>query len=81
MYYEIEIAGLRRKLPLCRVNDSLYIGAFIMFGDVEITKAAATELLKFKLRIPSRIGMRTQAEANRCITASSSPRLSRPNTR
>lgn len=46
MYYEIEIAGLRRKLPLCRVNDSLYIGAFIMFGDVEITKAAATELLK-----------------------------------
>ena len=39
MYYEIEIAGLRRKLPLCRVNDSLYIGAFIMFGDVEITKA------------------------------------------
>ena len=43
--------------------------------------AIATELLKFKLLIPSRIGMRTQAEANRCITASSSPRLSRPNTR
>ena len=46
MYYEIEIAGLKRKLPLCPITDSLYIGAFIMFGDVEITRAAATELLK-----------------------------------
>ena len=46
MYYEIEIAGLKRKLPLCPINESLYIGAFIMFGDVEITKVAAAELLK-----------------------------------
>ena len=46
MYYEIEIAGLKRQLPLCRINDDLYIGAFIMFGDVEITEACAAELLK-----------------------------------
>ena len=32
--YEIKIAGLTRSLPLCRVNDNLYIGAFVMFGDV-----------------------------------------------
>lgn len=44
--YEMEIAGLKRQLPLCRINDNLYIGAFIMFSDVEITKACATELLK-----------------------------------
>ena len=44
--YEMEIAGLKRRLPLCRINDNLYIGAFIMFGDVEITKICATELLK-----------------------------------
>ena len=46
MFYEIDIAGLKRQLPLCRVSDDLYIGAFVMFGDVEITVHAATELLK-----------------------------------
>lgn len=46
MYYEMEIAGLKRQLPLCPVTDDLYIGAFIMFGDVDITVAAAEELLK-----------------------------------
>lgn len=44
--YEMEIAGLKRSLPLCRVTDDLYIGAFIMFGDTELTVACAGELLK-----------------------------------
>ena len=46
MTYEIDIAGLKRELPLCKVNDDLYIGAFVMFGDVELTVHCATELLK-----------------------------------
>ena len=46
MNYEMTIAGLKRQLPLCKINDDLYIGAFIMFSDVEITKASAAELLK-----------------------------------
>lgn len=46
MFYEMTIAGLKRQLPLCKVTDNLYIGAFIMFSDVEITKACAAELLK-----------------------------------
>lgn len=46
MYYEMTIAGQKRQLPLCAINDELYIGAFIMFGDVEITTAAAEGLLK-----------------------------------
>ena len=46
MFYEMKIAGLTRQLPLCKVTDDLYIGAFIMFSDVEITKACAAELLK-----------------------------------
>ena len=46
MTYEIDIAGLKRQLPICRVSDSLYIGAFVMFGDVELTVHCATELLK-----------------------------------
>lgn len=44
--YEITIAGLKRELPLCPVNDSLDIAAFILFGDVEITVAAAEALLQ-----------------------------------
>ena len=46
MYYKMNIAGLERDLPLCKINDELYIAAFIMFGDVEITEATASELLK-----------------------------------
>lgn len=46
MTYEIDIAGLKRDLPLCKVTDDLYIGAFVMFGDVEVTVHSATELLK-----------------------------------
>ena len=46
MTYEIDIAGLKRELPLCRVSDDLYIGAFVMFGDVELTVHCAAELLK-----------------------------------
>ena len=45
-FHTMEIAGLKRDLPLCSVNEELYIAAFIMFGDVEITKACATQLLK-----------------------------------
>ena len=44
--YSIEIAGLKRELPICKVTDDLYIGAFICFGDAEITVACARELLK-----------------------------------
>ncbi|PKM73318.1 MAG: adenine phosphoribosyltransferase [Firmicutes bacterium HGW-Firmicutes-16] len=44
--YEIDIAGLKRELPICRVADDVYIGAFVIFGDVELTIHSAAELLK-----------------------------------
>lgn len=44
--YTIDIAGMKRELPLCKINDSLYIGAYIMFGDVEITEHSAKKLLE-----------------------------------
>ena len=46
MHYTMNIAGLTRDLPLCRVTDDLYIGAFVIFGDPELTTAAAKALLK-----------------------------------
>ena len=45
-FYEMTIAGHKRKLPVCAINDKLDIAAFVMFGDVEITIAAAKRLLK-----------------------------------
>jgi adenine phosphoribosyltransferase len=42
----MEIAGLKRELPLCKITDDLYIGAFICFGDAELTVACARDLLK-----------------------------------
>lgn len=44
--YKMTIAGLERELPLCPLNEKLDIAAFVMFSDVEITVAAASELLK-----------------------------------
>ena len=39
--YPITVAGLQRDLPICKVTDDLYIGAFICFGDAELTVACA----------------------------------------
>ena len=44
--YTMTVAGLERRLPICKVTEDLYIGAFIMFGDAELTVACARELLK-----------------------------------
>ena len=44
--YKMNIAGLDRALPLCPLNDKLSIGAFVIFGDPELTVACARELLK-----------------------------------
>ncbi len=46
MTYEMTVAGLKRRLPLCPISDTLMIGAFVIFGDVELTCACARELLK-----------------------------------
>ena len=43
--YKMNIAGLDRALPLCPLNDDLQIGAFVIFGDPELTTACAKALL------------------------------------
>lgn len=44
--YTLNVAGLKRELPICPINEKLDIAAFIMFSDVELTVACAEELLK-----------------------------------
>ena len=45
MYYEMTIAGCKRALPLCPISDTLNIGAFVIFGDPELTTACAQALI------------------------------------
>lgn len=86
MEYTLHVAGLERQLPLCRVHDSLYIAAFVIFGDVELTTACATELLKIAPEhdviitaeskgIPLVYEMARQHGENRYLIARKAPKL------
>lgn len=46
MFYRMNIAGLERDLPICRVTDDLYIAGFVIFGDQELTVACAKALIE-----------------------------------
>ena len=46
MVYPMNIAGLDRELPICKVTDNLYIAGFVIFGDQELTVACAKALLE-----------------------------------
>ena len=85
-FYTIDIAGLKRDLTLCKLNESLYIGAFVMFGDVELTKRSAEALLALAPEydvmitaeskgIPLLYEMARQAGSNYYIVAKKSPKL------
>lgn len=44
--YSLTVAGLHRELPICKVTDDLHIGAFICFGDAELTVSCAKAMLE-----------------------------------
>ena len=44
MVYRMKVAGVERDLPLCPVNENINIGAFVLFGDVELTERCAEAL-------------------------------------
>ena len=46
MVYTMNVAGVQRDLPICKVTDSLYIAGFVVFGDQELTVACAKALLE-----------------------------------
>lgn len=45
-YYDADIAGMTRRLPLYLVDEDTCEALFIAYNDVELTVHAATELLK-----------------------------------
>ena len=46
MVYRMNVAGVERDLPICKVTDDLYIAGFVVFGDQELTVACAKALLE-----------------------------------
>ena len=58
-YYEINICGCIRKLPIVRISDQLNIASFVLLGDAQLVIKAAEEL---KERIP-RVDYLITAEA------------------
>ena len=46
MVYPMNVAGVQRDLPICKVTDDLYIAGFVVFGDQELTVACAKALLE-----------------------------------
>lgn len=45
-YYDIEVCGVKRKLPLIPINDTLSFGSFVIIGDTELITACADSLAK-----------------------------------
>lgn len=45
-YYDITVAGCKRALPICPINENLYIAGFVIFGDPELTVETARALLE-----------------------------------
>ena len=44
--YQLEVAGLKRKLPIININPNLSIASFVMLGDTELNNKCAQELIK-----------------------------------
>ena len=43
-FFDLEVAGLKRKLPKVKINDKLAIASFVMFGDTELIERCALHL-------------------------------------
>ncbi|MGE5484841.1 MAG: phosphoribosyltransferase family protein [Ignavibacteriales bacterium] len=40
-YYDIEVCGLKRRLPVIQVGDNLWIASFVMMGDAQLINVCA----------------------------------------
>ena len=44
-FYELDVAGLTRKLPKVKIHDELAIASFVMLGDTELIEACAEAII------------------------------------
>ncbi len=86
MTYRLNLPGVVRELPICPVNENLSIGAFVLFGDTELTEKCAEALCRLapphdvmitaeSKGIPLICAMARQLGENRYILARKGPKL------
>lgn len=44
--YSLEVAGIKRELPIIKINNKLSIASFVIIGDTEIICACAKEIIQ-----------------------------------
>ena len=71
-FYELEVAGCRRKLFIMNITDKVAIAGFILLGDVELTENCAAELAK---KIPAETEIILTAETKGIPLAASLARI------
>lgn len=45
-FYQLQVAGCTRELPILNISDKLAIAGFVILGDVELVTRAAKDLVK-----------------------------------
>ncbi|MDW7670267.1 MAG: phosphoribosyltransferase family protein [Bacillota bacterium] len=45
-HYELQIAGLKRRLPIVQVSEGMALASFVILGDCELVQAAAPLILE-----------------------------------
>ncbi len=86
MTYRLELPSVTRELPICPVNENLSIGAFVLFGDTELTEKCAEALCRLvpphdvmltaeSKGIPLICAMARMLGENRYILARKGPKL------
>lgn len=64
-YFDLEICGVKRKLPYVKIKEGLALASFVCLSDTELIQAVAPELVK---RLPE-VDMLMTAEAKGiCLT-------------
>ena len=59
-FYDITVAGVKRRLPVVPISENLSIAAFVIFGDTEIVEPCARALAQ---RLPKDVDYLITAEA------------------
>ncbi len=64
-YFDLEICGVKRKLPYVKIGENLALASFVCLSDTELIQAVAPELVK---RLPEVDMMMTAEAKGMCLT-------------
>lgn len=59
-FYDITVAGVKRRLPVVPISDTMSIAGFVIFGDTEVVEPCARALME---KLPQDVEILVTAEA------------------